>query len=192
MRFALVIMLVLVATTPAVAQDMACPYNQRMALDRRASPLDSLSFAAGGATVKICYGRPSLKGRVMIGPEDAPHPFGKVWRTGANETTKFIATAPVMVGSIAVPAGMYALYAVPGETEWHVIVNKSHEQWGQEGSYTAEVQAQELGRVPAKVESLGTPVETFTIRSEAQADGSAHLILEWQTTRIRVPVTAAK
>ena len=191
MRTLMLAALCTVAATPAAAQqDMACPYNQRMALDRRASPLDSLSFAAGGATVKICYGRPSLKGRTMIGDEAVP--FGKVWRTGANETTKLIATAPVMVGSIAVPAGMYALYAVPGETEWHVIVNKSHEQWGQEGSYTAEVQAQELGRVPAKVESLGTPVETFTIRSEAQADGSAHLILEWQTTRVRVPVTAKK
>lgn len=177
-----------VLAAPAAAQDLACPYNARMALDRRQSPLDSLSFAANGQTVKICYGRPSLRGRTMIGGEAVP--FGKVWRTGANETTKFIATAPVMVGSLEVPAGMYALYSVPGETEWQVIVNRSHEQWGQEGSYTAEVQAQEVGRIPATVETLAEPVETFTIRAEPQADGSAHLILEWQRTRIRVPVTA--
>jgi len=190
MRILLSLAAALAAAAPAAAQDTACPYNANMKLETRRSPLDSLSFTAGGHAVKICYGRPSLRGRTMVGGDAVP--FGKVWRTGANETTKLMVTAPVAVGSIEVPAGMYALYTVPGETEWQVIVNKSYEQWGQEGSYTDEVRAQELGRVPAKVESLGTPVETFTIRAEAQADGSAHLVLEWQTTRVRVPVTAKR
>lgn len=190
MRLFLMVATALAAAAPAPAQDTGCPYNERMALDRRPSPLDSLSFAVGSATVKICYGRPSLKGRVMLGPDDAPHPFGKVWRTGANETTKFIATAPVRVGSLEVPAGMYALYSIPGETEWQVIVNTSHEQWGHERNYTAEVQAHDLGRVPVAAETLTEPVETFTIRAEPQADGTVHLILEWQDARIRVPIAA--
>jgi hypothetical protein len=178
-----------VATT-AAAQDLACPYRASMALATRASPLDSVSFEVGGHVVKVCYGRPSLKGRTMIGGEAVP--YGKVWRTGANETTKLIATAPLSVGGIEIPAGMYALYTVPGETEWDVIVNRSYQQWGRENTYTDSVKAQEVGRAKAKVESLKAPIEQFTIRAEPQPDGGAQLILEWQTTRIRVPVVAGK
>jgi hypothetical protein len=175
-------------SSPLAAQDMGCPYREGSNPAARPSPLDSVSFAVKGQTVKLCYGRPSLKGRHMVGGEAVP--FGKVWRTGANETTKFITTAPVLVGSIEVPAGMYALYTVPGEREWAVIINPAHEQWGRENFYTDEVKARELGRATVAVETLDAPIETFTIRGEPQPDGSAHLILEWETTRIRVPVTA--
>lgn len=187
MRLPFLTALLAAAAAPAAAQDMACPYNANMKLETRRSPLDSVSFDVAGTAVKICYGRPSLRGRTMIGGEAVP--FGQVWRTGANETTKFIATAPVTVGAIEVPAGMYALYTQPGETEWDVIINRSYEQWGQERSYTDEVKALEIGRVKAAVERLAEPIEQFTIRGEPQADGTVHLVLEWEHTRIRVPVS---
>jgi len=187
MRVVLAGLVLALTASPAAAQDMACPFRAGADPAARPSPLDSVSFTVGGQAVKICYGRPSLKGRHMVGGDAVP--FGKVWRTGANETTKFITAARVTAGSIEVPAGMYALYAVPGEREWVLIVNKAHEQWGHERSYTDEIMAQDLGRTPAPVEPLASPVETFTIRAEPQADGSAHLILEWETTRVRVPVT---
>jgi hypothetical protein len=159
-----------------------------MALDRRPSPLDSLTFPVSGHAVKICYGRPSLRGRAMIGATAVP--FGQVWRTGANETTKLITAVPLSVGGIEVPAGMFALYTVPGEREWEIIVNRSYEQWGRENNYSDEVRRQELGRARATVEQLAEPIETFTIRAEPQPDGSAHLVLEWERTRVRVPVVA--
>ena len=183
-----VLILVAALAAPAGAQDTACPYNANMKLETRRSPLDSVSFAVGAQAVKVCYGRPSARGRTMIGGEAVP--FGTVWRTGANETSKFITSTPVMVGSLAVPAGMYALYSVPGAQEWEIIINRSHEQWGRENTYTDEVKARELGRVKAKVEPVADSIETFTIRAEPQPDGSTHLILEWEHTRVRVPVTA--
>lgn len=171
---------------PAPAQDTGCPYNANMRLETRPSPLDSLSFAVNGHAVKLCYGRPSARGRTMIGGEAVP--FGQVWRTGANETTKLMTPVPLSVSGIEVPAGTYALYTVPGETEWQVIVNRSYEQWGRENTYTDEVRRQEVGRATVPVERSAEHIETFTIRAETQADGSAHLVLEWETTRIRVPV----
>jgi hypothetical protein len=184
----LTILLASAAAAPAAAQDMACPFNANMKLETRRSPLDSVMFDVGGHAVKICYGRPSLRGRSMIGAEAVP--FGTVWRTGANETSKFITTAPVMVGTIEVPAGMYALYTQPGEAEWEFIINRSYEQWGRENTYTDAVKAQELGRVKTAVERVADAIEQFTIRAEPQADGSVHLVLEWEHSRIRVPVTA--
>ncbi len=81
------------------------------------------------------------------------------------------------------PAGTYSLYTVPGDAEWEIVVNRSYSQWGHEGQYTPEVQAQEAGRGAVPSERADEHVETFTI---TWADG--HLVLAWENTRVRVPV----
>ena len=169
------------------ATNPACP-SRNVPLEGRKSPLDSLTLTVAGKPVKVCYGRPSSRGRTMLGGE-IPH--GKLWRTGANEPTIFFAPSPLTVAGIKVPAGVYSLYTVPGPGEWVVIVNRSTSQWGHENSYTSEVKAQELGRAKVKSETLEKPVETFTIRAEDGGDTAA-LLLEWEKTRVRIPVQAGK
>jgi hypothetical protein len=112
-------------------------------------------------------------------------PYGKLWRTGANEPTMIHTSGPLVVAGIKVPAGSYSLYTVPNASEWEVIVNKSITQWGEEHNYTDAVKAQELGRGKVKPEALKNPVEVFTITSEP-----GFLVLEWETTRVKIPVTA--
>ena len=177
------------AGSPAGAQVGACPYREGSDPAARPSPLDSVTFTVAGSQVRVCYGRPSARGRTMIGGDNVP--FGQVWRTGANETTKIMSGVALSVGDIQVPAGTHALYTVPGESEWQIIVNPSHEQWGAERTYTDEVRAQELGRTTVKAERVENHIEKFTIRAEPQADGSASLVLEWENTRVRVPVRAS-
>ena len=89
------------------------------------------------------------------------------------------------------PPGVYSLYTVPGPKEWEVIVNRSVSQWGKEDQYTDKVKAQELGRAKVKSETISAPVETFTIRAEP-VGGDANLVLEWEKTRVKIPVKAAK
>ena len=101
----------------------------------RKSPLDSLTFTVAGKPVKLCYGRPSSRGRTMLGGEAVP--YGKLWRTGANEPTIFFTPVAVTVAGISVPPGTYSLYTVPGRGEWEIIVNRSTKQWGEESNYTA-------------------------------------------------------
>ena len=157
-------------------------------LAKRASPLDSVSFTVGSAAVKVCYGRPSLRGRHMIG--GTHHPFGKLWRTGANEPTTIHTTAPIVVAGIRIPAGATSLYTVPGESTWEVVLNGSTEQWGDEGSYD-KVKATEIGRAKIASGHVGTSVEQFTIRQESKG-GTVVLILEWETTRISVPIETGR
>jgi len=157
--------------------------TEKLPLATRKSPLDSLSFNVGSSDVKVCYGRPSLRGRHMLGGSDVP--YGKLWRTGANEPTMIHTSGPLVVAGIKVPAGSYSLYTVPNASEWEVIVNKSITQWGEEHNYTDAVKAQELGRGKVKPEALKNPVEVFTITSEP-----GFLVLEWETTRVKIPVTA--
>ena len=175
---------------PAESTDSACQvlHPDRVPAEGRKSPLDSLTFAVAGRPVKLCYGRPSSRGRTMLGGEAVP--YGKLWRTGANEPTIFFTPAPLTVVGIKLPAGAYSLYTVPNAGEWEIIVNRSITQWGEESNYTAAVKAQEVGRAKVKSEAVATPVEAFTIRSEPAGTG-ATLVLEWEKTRVRIPVKPA-
>ncbi|NIU19704.1 MAG: DUF2911 domain-containing protein, partial [Actinobacteria bacterium] len=94
-----------------------------MPTEGRVSPLDSITFQVDGDPVKLCYGRPSARGRTMIGGPDVP--FGRLWRTGANEPTMIHTTVPITVAGIAIAPGSYSLYTVPGEERWEVVVNRS-------------------------------------------------------------------
>jgi hypothetical protein len=157
-------------------------------VEGRKSPLDSLTFTVAKQPIKICYGRPSSRGRTMLGGEAVP--YGKLWRTGANEPTIFFTPVALTVAGIAVAPGKYSLYTVPTAGEWEIIVNRSTSQWGEESNYTPEVQRQEVGRARVKSESLKAPIETFTIRSQGAGNG-ATLVLEWERTRVSVPIKPA-
>jgi DUF2911 family protein len=87
---------------PTPHPDTACP-SRNVPIQGRKSPLDSLTFKVGGQPVKVCYGRPSARGRVMLGGKDVP--YGKLWRTGANEPTVFFASVPLTVAGISVTPG---------------------------------------------------------------------------------------
>lgn len=171
--------------------DLACVIMQgdRESAATRESPLDSVSFQVAGGDVKVCYGRPSVRGRAIFGAELVP--YGKIWRTGANEPTMIHTSVPLQVGDLRVDPGTYSLYTVPGESEWQIIVNRSTEQWGIERQYTEEVQAQELGRVTVPAEQISEPVETFTIRAVPTDGGAVDLVLEWEQTRVAVPIKPA-
>lgn len=156
----------------------------------RSSPYDSVTVSAGALQAKICYGRPSSRGRTMLGGEHVP--YGKLWRTGANEPTIIHLADAAQIAGIAVEPGSYSLYTIPGAEEWTVIVNRSITQWGHESRYSDEVAAQEVGRATVAPEEISEPVETFTIRSEASGDASARLVLEWEKTRVAIPVTSLR
>jgi hypothetical protein len=180
------------APTPAsaagvtLADDPTCEPSPRMALEGRASPFDSASVALAGGALKVCYGAPSLRGRTMLGGEDVP--FGRIWRFGANEPTILHTTIPLSVGGVAVPAGSVALYATPDEGHWEVFITRSTTHWGIQ--ITSEVRAQEIGSFHVVPRTLDAPVEQLVFRFEEAGTRSATLVMEWQTTRIEIPVTA--
>ena len=173
---------------PAPAVHACITMNtKQLPLATRKSPLDSVAFTVGGTEVKVCYGRPSLRGRKMVGAEAVS--FGRIWRTGANEPTMIHTTGPLVVAGIKIPAGSYSLYTVPGATTWEVIVNRSITQWGEESNYTDAVKAQEVGRGKVRVETVSAPIETFTIRPAPASGDAKLLVLEWEKTRVGIPIS---
>jgi hypothetical protein len=183
-------LLALAAAAPAPLAPVPCVVMnaERMPANRRASALDSLTFTAGKAEVKVCYGRPALKGRAMIGADAVP--YGKLWRTGANEPTMLHTNAPVSVAGVTLPPGSYSLYTVPGEKEWEIVLNRSTSQWGHESAYTPEVAKQEAGRGKVKAMKTKAPVERLTFTAEPSATKASKLVLEWENSRVEIPVAA--
>jgi hypothetical protein len=142
------------------------------------SPHVKSEWTVDGANISITYGRPYLKGRT-VGQEVAP--FGKVWRTGADEATTMVTDRELRFGNVTVPPGTYTLFTLPGETEWHLIINRQTGQWGTQYS-----QDQDLGRVPMEVTKMADPVEQLTISIDDTAAGGT-LRIEWGLTRATAP-----
>ena len=178
------------ATPPADAatDPIACrPTVSAEELTGRASPYDSVRVQVAGQTAQICYSRPSARGRQIYG---GLVPFDTLWRTGANEPTIIHLPVAARIAGIAVEPGSYSLYTVPGQQQWQVVVNRSTTQWGEESNYTPDVRAQEIGRAEVPTERIESPVEQFTIRAEPAGEGS-QIIIEWENTRVLIPITPA-
>src|SRR4051812_13829148 len=145
-----------------------------------------------GKTIHIDYSRPSAKGRKIYG---GLVPYGKVWRTGANEATTFVTDTDVAINGTAVPKGSYTIFTVPAEApgKWKLIVNKATGEWGvdEQGGYSYD--ATELARVDMNATtSLDVPVEQFTISLSNKGGDTCTLQLDWEKTRVEVDVKEKK
>jgi DUF2911 family protein len=144
---------------------------------KRVSPHETTELTVNGKKISVTYGRPSLKGR-KVGVELAP--FGKVWRTGADEATMLNTEADLTLGNLAIPKGSYSIYTLPSESGWKLIVSKMVNQWG-----TVYDEKQDLGRVDMKVGKTSGPVEQFTITLAKSGNGGV-IKLEWESTSASV------
>jgi hypothetical protein len=144
------------------------------------SPHVKTEWTVDRANISITYGRPSLKGRT-VGKDVAP--FGKEWRTGADEATTLVTDRPLTFGDTKVPAGTYTLYTLPGEKEWQLIISTKTGQWGI--PYPAGA---DLGRIPMTVAKTSGPVEQLTLSIQDTPAGGT-LRVEWGTTSASVPFT---
>jgi hypothetical protein len=147
------------------------------------SPHVRSEWTVAEATIAIEYGRPYVKGRTIFG---GLVPFDSVWRTGADEATTLMTTAPLKIGDVAVPAGTYTLYTLPAEKAWKLIVNTQTGQWG-----TDYDQKQDLARVDMKLETLPSSVEQLTIDITPQGAGGV-LSVSWATTKASIPFSVGK
>ena len=148
------------------------------------SPPAQADVTLNGKAITIHYNSPRLRGR-KVGGEIAP--YGKVWRTGANPATSFVAAGDLMVGDIHVPAGKYTLYTVPAApgTPWQLIINKQTGQWGTEYN-----QAQDLGRTPMQHSTLSSPQENMSISFEHTSGNTTELHVRWDTSDESVKIMA--
>ena len=134
------------------------------------------------SSIEISYSRPGVKGRKVFGDLV---PFGKVWRTGANNATTITFGEDVMIGGTKVPAGKYGLLTIPGQSEWTVIISKATNVTSP-ADYKED---QDLVRVKAKPETLPFAIETFMITVDEIKSNSCSIGMGWENTWVSFPVT---
>jgi len=168
---------------------------------RRPSPMGMARIELGDAYVRIVYSRPYQRGRDNIfGSEEsgALVPFGRPWRTGANEATEITVTRDVAFGDAGtLPAGTYSIYSVPGPERWSIHFNsalgmtgtvRQDEESGE--AVDAYDPADDVLVVEATPASLEETVDQLTISFE-ETESGADMIWRWIDTEVRVPVRLA-
>ncbi len=148
----------------------------------QASQHSTITQRVGLTDVSIDYSRPDKRGREIFG---GLVPYGKVWRTGANDPTRIKFSEAVKIEGKDLPAGEYALYTMPGENEWTIIFSKNLKLWG---AYGYKPDADAL-RVTVKPTTLPNEVETFTIGFASLKDAGATIHLDWDRTRVPLQLT---
>ena len=148
----------------------------------RVSPAASVFQIIGENTViTIEYSRPAVKGRTIWGDLV---PYGKVWRTGANEATRFTVSHDVIINGNKLAAGSYSMFTIPSEKEWTVIFNKVAEQWGA-FNYDESQDALRFSVTPRSAPH----VEWMTFAFEDLDSTSATVALYWEKLAVPFKVT---
>jgi pimeloyl-ACP methyl ester carboxylesterase len=148
----------------------------------RPNPRASVSQSVAGAEVTIAYGRPPVNGRVVWG---ALVPNGRVWSPGANEATTLTCDREISVEGRTLPAGTYTLFAIPGDAEWTLILNRVPRQ---SGAFDYNPAFDAL-RVPVK--SVEAPHEEY-LRYAIEPAGAngAVVTLTWEKRAVSFQLSA--
>ena len=155
------------------AQDLKTP---------QPSPTEQVKQNFGLSAIELSYSRPGMKGRTIFGDLV---PYGKVWRTGANQATTLTFGDDVTIGDTKIQAGKYGLLTIPGANEWTVIITKQLDVT----SPAAYKQDQDVVRVKIKPETMPFSVETFTMLFGNITSSSCELELLWDNVFVAVPIT---
>jgi hypothetical protein len=142
------------------------------------SPSQKTEQMVGLTDVTLEYSRPGAKGRTIFGDLV---PYGKVWRTGANKNTTLTFSTDFMVGGETLKAGTYALFTIPGEKTWDVILYSDASNWGTPGKWDDAKVAAKMTVTP---EVMTMSVETFTITFDNLTNNSAVIGILWENTYV--------
>ena len=150
------------------------------------SPFEVVNYSGENLEIQVEYCRPFKKERLLFGTaeEGALVPYGKYWRTGANEATEIYFSKPVYFLGAPLDSGKYVLYSIPGASEWTIGLNTQLGRWG-----ASEVDHnKDVLQAKATAEMNANRLEQFTIDINEQEEGVA-VNLKWDN--MVVPILIA-
>lgn len=156
----------------------------------KASPAATVTQEVGFSTIMVDYSRPAVRGRKVFGNLPSGKkglvPYGRIWRVGANESTKITVDTDVSVMGNTLPKGTYALYAFPEKDEWEVVFHKNTKHWGDgRKNYNAE---EDAFRIKIEPNSEAIFQENFLISFENITHNGAEMIWHWENTKVVIPI----
>ncbi len=174
------LLLMVSACDTEITETEEVPENNDV-VEHRLSPVAISAISYDDTYIKVVYGQPWKRGRTIFGELV---PYNEVWRTGANEATEITLTQPVQMAGHEVEAGTYALFTIPEEEQWTVILNTDLGQWG---AFNYDEESDYL-RFSVPSHRTDQVVEGFTISFDDTENSSTIMHLAWDDTRIEVPI----
>ena len=156
-----------------------CLHAQEL-LKLRPSPLNIASVRYKDHYVKVTYSQPQKNGRALFGELV---PFGKVWRTGANEATEITTIRDIQMDSIILKAGTYSIFTIPEKEKWTIVINADVGLWG---AYNYNIQ-KDVWRFDVPVQSADKTYEPFTIIFDHRNE-VADLLMLWENTKVSIAI----
>jgi hypothetical protein len=135
----------------------------------------------GSVNLVINYHSPAVRKRVVWGGLVS---YEQVWVTGAHSATTIETDGSIRMGGQEIPAGKYALFTIPGEKEWTVILNKNWEQHLAD-EYSAK---DDVLRLPVQVEKTDKPQERLRYVVNTAGENKGTIVMQWERLRISIPV----
>lgn len=152
--------------------------------DKSKSPEDEVVYTDGGLRLNVLYNRPYKKNREIFGKLV---PYGKVWRTGANEATIFETNKTITIKGKKLNPGKYSVWTVPDSTTWTVIFNSESGQWGINHKGEANRNpALDVLSIPVLAVSQESVFEQFTIEFKKIGE-EVEMVLMWDNTVVAIP-----
>jgi hypothetical protein len=154
-------------------------YNPNQPIDTSKKSIRCMAFAPMDKdSIRIVYYSPAVRRRVIWG---GLVPYNDVWVTGAHSATRLDMPRAFMVNGVSIPAGQYALFSIPGETEWTLIINKN---WQQHLADDYD-QKDDIVRVNVKPQQAAHLERLqYFIESGGQ---SGKIIMAWEKIRVELP-----
>ena len=146
------------------------------------SPTQTVKQDFGLSSIELSYSRPGVKGRKIFGDLV---PYGKIWRTGANNATTLTFGDEVTIGGTKIPAGKYGLLTIPEKDSWTIIISKKSDVTSPD-DYKQE---NDIVRVTANVKKMKESAESFTIQITDVKPTSCQLHLIWDKSAVSLPIT---
>jgi hypothetical protein len=162
----------------ALSLILACYIGNAQVRTPQSSPKAIIKQTVGLTDVEVVYSRPGARGRAVFGNLV---PFGKLWRTGANENTIISFSDDVVIDGKTLKKGKYALYTVPRIESWEVIFYTTTDNWGLPVNWN---EANVALKTTVKEDALPTPVESFTIGINGLDLNYAYLEMAWENSHV--------
>ena len=157
---------------------MSVAWGQRL----QTPTLSPITQQIGLTEIGLEYSRPSAKGRPVFGDLV---PFGEVWRTGANASTKITLNESAQIGGHVIDAGTYALYTIPAPDTWTIIIHGNTKLRSLAGNVYQSTD--DLFRFEVPVQKSADYVESFTLQFANLRTEAVDLELRWAHTLVVIP-----
>ena len=150
----------------------------------RVSPASEVEQMVGLTEIEIEYSRPSMRGREVFGNLV---PFGKVWRTGADNSTKISFDTDVIISGKTIQSGTYSIFSIPNKESWEIILYSDVELWGVPRDWS-ENKIVFSSMFDVKKLKKSNTVETFSISFNDLTNNDVNMSISWENTSVDIKI----